>query len=196
MSPVKTANNLAINVVNDRRAKEYKNLIDKVNKTFQTNCSQVRVNSKLNVLSLPSGVKNIEMTVYNVGQANFVQGIIDKNIMFLFDAGVPNSTFDKCSGNPDLMIEVNRMNPILENVSNICKMSPNYCFILHWHDDHIKGYYAMERQSMLNVKWIMPSYLGRSDASKARLSTFLKNNDVVYEISGQRNRKIFWLYNI
>lgn len=191
MSPMKIANNVVINIVDDERVDRYKDLIHKVNKTFQTNILRVWSKNKLNALALPSGVHHVEMTVFNVGQANFIQGTTDKNDCVVFDAGVPNSKFDNSLGNPDLMVEVNRVNPILENISKICTMDPNYCFISHWHDDHIKGYYAMERVNMLNAKWIMPAYSGWNDTNKARLSNFLKNNGIAYEISGQQNSKIF-----
>lgn len=191
MSPMKIANNVVIDIVGYDRVDRYKDLICKVNRTFQTNVSQVRSKNKLNALALSSGVQYVEMTVFNVGQANFIQGITDKNTSFVYDAGVPNSTFDNGFGNPDLMIEANRLNPVLENISNICTITPNYCFISHWHDDHIKGYYAMERVNILNAKWIMPAYSGWKDTNKARLSKFLKDNGNAYEICGHENSKIY-----
>ena len=191
MSPIKTVTNIVINIPSEKIIKNYNDLINKVNSIFNNKYSKLKTGNSLNSLFLPTDVEQVEIDVFNIGQANFIQGIIDKKISFLFDAGVPNSTFKNCISNPDLMIELNKSNPILNNIFKITKIKPNYCFISHWHDDHIKGYFVMNKDNMLNAQWIMPTYLGNEDTNKARLSLFLKKNRIAYEIYGNQNKKIF-----
>lgn len=189
--------NISMHCVDYKNKQSIKHYIEKALKiqfaTDDDRNSLKRLKS-LDMSKIPENIESVDFTVYNVGQANFVLGVTNDKTSFVFDAGIPNSKVDN-RDNLDLIPQINKFNAVIINIFEIKKLKPDYCIISHWHYDHMKGYFLMEKEDMLNAVWIFPELKGDYDPNKYRLSNFLEKNgaQIIYNKNGKKIFSNSWL---
>lgn len=140
--------------------------------------------SALQLLELGNIVLDIEIQIYNIGQANWIQIIgklnNDRKFSLIFDMG-SSITGDKKKYQKNL-------DKAAEKAKN------NDLFMLsHWDLDHIKGVSEIEEE-YLKKTWIVPDLPPRVSNAAKRLAAYLIKEDDISETfisSSLEGRKLF-----
>ena len=133
--------------------------------------SDVTINAELDKVF--AGVTKCNLRIYSVEQANLVYGWITNNSgnkRFAFDLGLPIDENIKDSNKG--RIEFDR----------ITRLKPNLVIISHWHMDHFKAAFVINRDTYITrgTKWIAPVYsIKGKDYSADRLVSYLVQNDLI-----------------
>lgn len=127
------------------------------------------------------GVSSSTITVYRVGEANAVMIKNCKNNnsskYVVFDLGLPNDC--------NLDDKINTSIPTTKTESLLRQIKPDVFIVSHWHLDHVKAAFIMERQVYAmnsKVKWLAPLYINNNkDFSADRLVKYLVlNNQILF----------------
>ena len=154
---------------------EIKKKLDSLDKPLAyKEADNAAVNNELNKVF--SGVTASSITVYRVGEANAVlinnciNNSTTKNVVF--DLGLPNDC--------NLDDKSNTSIPTTKTESLLRQIVPDVFIVSHWHLDHVKAAFILERQVYAmnsKVKWIAPLYVNNNkDFSADRLVKYLVLN--------------------
>lgn len=124
-------------------------LENKVETMIDSNVKGKLQSVRMDLMKTINGFDNLEVTVYNVGQGNFIELCFYANndvITVLFDIGMT----------PFINPKRNRF--IKENIEHFKDLEPNAIILSHWDTDHILGIANMKRDLAFDkdVLWIVP----------------------------------------
>ncbi len=164
------------NYLNDKINKLEK--IDKISKVSLDINKELNKRIK-NVLAKPAKLK-----VFNIGQASYNSITYNSYIhpTIIFDCGIPNiwctdkNNNNKTKFNRDLIPHTTIWNLI----QNLPKLQPNIAIISHWHEDHFKGFFSMEKENIDKCYWIAPKpENGEYTENVKRLFNYLCKNGLI-----------------
>ena len=125
--------------------------------------------------------------VYRVGQANAVSGwnrngLTNEYSSFLFDVGLPENENLVWESNTN---SIKRDECFVYDEAELAVRKPNVIFLSHWHRDHFKGAYIMNRAIFATKDpsiWLAPKFFadGRDYATKLLVGYLMKMKQILF----------------